>query len=56
MSLRRDPDRQLVSAEGIEQYFELVATQTDRVRLLDLGLTTDGLPGMIAVVSPGCRV
>jgi len=44
-------DRQLVSAEGIEQYFELVASQSDRVRVVDLGSSTEGHRTLAAIVS-----
>src|SRR5262245_41821803 len=44
-------DRQLVSAEGIEQYFEVVAAQSDRVRIIDLGSSTEGHRTLAAVVS-----
>jgi|KBSSwiStaDraftv2_1062776.scaffolds.fasta_scaffold12897_2 hypothetical protein len=48
---RMGTDRQLASAEGIEQYFELLATQSDRVRLVDVGLTTEGHRTIAAIVS-----
>ena len=48
---RMGTDRQLVSAEGIEQYFELVASQSDRVRLVDVGLSTEGHRTIAAIVS-----
>src|SRR5215510_4980597 len=48
---RMGADRQLVSAEGIEQYFELVASQSDRVRIIDLGSSTEGHRTIAAVVS-----
>lgn len=48
---RMGADRQLVSAEGIEQYFALIAAQSDRVRLVDLGLTTEGHRTIAAIVS-----
>jgi len=44
-------DRQLASAEAIEQYFGLVASQSDRVRILDLGSSTEGHRTIAAVVS-----
>ena len=44
-------DRQLASAEAIEQYFELVAAQSDRVKLIELGLTTGGHRTIAAVIS-----
>ncbi|HEY7169295.1 MAG TPA: M14 family metallopeptidase [Vicinamibacterales bacterium] len=48
---RMGADRQLASAESIEKYFELAAAQSDRVRLLDLGATTEGHRTIAAVVS-----
>jgi hypothetical protein len=44
-------DRQLVSAEGIEQYFALVASQSDRVKILDIGATTEGHRTIGAIIS-----
>src|SRR5262245_46571904 len=48
---RMGADRQIVSADGIEQYFELVASQSDRVRTIDLGKTTEGHRTIAAVIS-----
>src|SRR5262245_4777222 len=48
---RMGADRQLASAEGIEQYFQLVASQSDRVRILDLGSSTEGHRTIAAVIS-----
>jgi hypothetical protein len=48
---RMGADRLLVSAEGIEQYFELVASQSDRVRVVDLGSSTEGHRTLAAIVS-----
>src|SRR5215475_12357536 len=48
---RMGADRQLASAEAIEQYFGLVASQSDRVRILDLGSSTEGHRTIAAVVS-----
>ena len=48
---RMGADRQLASADGIEQYFELVASQSDRVRILDLGPSTEGHRTIAAVIS-----
>jgi zinc carboxypeptidase len=44
-------DGQLATAEAIEKYFEAVATASDRVRLTDLGPTTDGHRTIAAFVS-----
>src|SRR5262245_53759850 len=48
---RMGADRQLVSADGIEQYFELIAAQSDRVRIVDIGATTEGHRTLAAIVS-----
>lgn len=48
---RLGADRRLASADAIEQYFALVGTRSDRVRLLDLGPTTDGRRMVAAAVS-----
>jgi hypothetical protein len=44
-------DGQLATAETIEKYFEAVAAASDRVRLTDLGPTTDGHRTVAAIVS-----
>src|SRR5437764_7285853 len=44
-------DRQLAPAEAIEKYFELAAAQSDRVRVVDLGATTEGHRTIAAIVS-----
>ena len=44
-------DRQIASADRIERYFEEVAGRSPRVRLLDLGATTDGHRTIAALVS-----
>jgi hypothetical protein len=48
---RLGTDRRLASAEAIEQYFTTVASHTDRVKLLDLGRTTEGHPMIAAAIS-----
>src|SRR5262245_64651956 len=48
---RMGADRQLASAEAIERYFELAAAQSDRVKLVDLGPTTEGHRTLAAIVS-----
>jgi len=44
-------DGQLATAEAIEKYFEAVAAASDRVRLTDLGPTTEGRRTLAAIVS-----
>ena len=44
-------DRQLASADAIERYFEIVAAQSDRVRIVDIGATTEGHRTIAAIVS-----
>jgi len=44
-------DGRLASADGIEQYFELVASRSDRVRLIQLGPTTEGHRTVAAIVT-----
>jgi hypothetical protein len=41
----------LATADQIEQYFELVARQSDRVRVVDLGMTTGGHRTVAAIIS-----
>jgi hypothetical protein len=48
---RPGTDRRLATADAIEQYFTLVASQSDRVKLLDLGLSTEGHRTLAAVIS-----
>jgi hypothetical protein len=48
---RMGTDRQLASADQIEQYFERVASQSDRVRIVDIGATTDGHRTIAALIS-----
>ncbi len=48
---RMGSDGRLASAESIEKYFELVAAQTDRVRIVDIGPTTEGHRTIGAIVS-----
>jgi hypothetical protein len=48
---RMGTDRQLASAESIEAYFEAVASKSDRVRIVDLGPTTEGHRTIAAIVS-----
>src|SRR4051812_5048497 len=44
-------DRQLASAEAIQKYFEAAAAQSDRVKIVDLGATTEGHRTIAAIVS-----
>jgi hypothetical protein len=44
-------DGQLATAEAIEKYFEAVAAASDRVRLTDIGPSTDGHRTLAAIVS-----
>ena len=44
-------DSQLATAEAIEKYFEAVAAASDRVRLTDIGPSTDGHRTLAAIVS-----
>ena len=48
---RMGADGQLATAEAIEQYFELTASKSDRVRIVDLGPTTEGHRTLAAIVS-----
>src|SRR5689334_7894792 len=48
---RMGADGQLATAEAIEQYFELTASKSDRVKIVDLGQTTDGHRTIAAIVS-----
>jgi hypothetical protein len=44
-------DRRLANADDIDAYFELVASRSDRVALVNLGATTDGHQTLAAIVS-----
>src|SRR5262249_40662365 len=44
-------DGRLASADAIERYFELVASRSDRVRIIDIGPTTEGHRTIAAIVS-----
>ena len=48
---RLGTDRRLASADAIERYFTLVAAESDRVTLIDLGATTEGHRTIAAVIS-----
>jgi hypothetical protein len=48
---RPGADRRLATADAIERYFALVASQSDRVKLLDLGKSTEGHNTIAAAIS-----
>ena len=48
---RMGADGRLAPAADIEKYFELVAERSDRVKILDLGPTTEGHRTIAAIVS-----
>ena len=48
---RMGADGELATAEQIEAYFQLVASESDRVRIVDLGPTTEGHQTIAAIVS-----
>ena len=48
---RLGSDGKLASADDIDTYFQAVAAASDRVRLADIGLTTDGHRTIAAIVS-----
>jgi len=48
---RMGADGRLAPAANIEKYFELVAERSDRVKIADLGPTTDGHRTIAAIVS-----
>jgi len=48
---RMGADGQLATAEAIEQYFELAAAKTDRVKIVDIGSTTEGHRTIAAIVT-----
>src|SRR5205085_6832198 len=48
---RMGSDGQLATAEAIEQYFELAAAKTDRVKIVDIGPTTEGHRTIAAIVT-----
>jgi hypothetical protein len=48
---RMGADGRLASADAIERYFALVASQTDRAKIVNLGTTTEGHPTIAAIVS-----
>jgi len=51
---RPGSDGRLASADDIEKYFQAVAAASDRVKLVDLGTTTEGHRTIAAIVSsPG---
>jgi hypothetical protein len=48
---RMGADRQLADADAIERYFERVAGASNRVRIVDIGATTQGRRTIAAIVS-----
>jgi hypothetical protein len=48
---RMGSDSQVATADGIEEYFGLVAARSDRVELVDIGPTTDGHRTIAAIIS-----
>jgi hypothetical protein len=48
---RMGADGRLATAENIEKYFEEVASQSDRVKIVDLGATTEGHRTIAALIS-----
>ena len=44
-------DGHLADAAAIERYFELVAERSDRVRIIDIGRTTEGHRTVAAIIS-----
>ena len=48
---RMGADRPARAADAIEQYFELVAARSDRVRIVDIGPTTEGHRTIAAIIS-----
>ena len=51
---RMGADRQLADADAIERYFERVDAASDRVRLVDIGPTTQGRRTVAAIQQAGC--
>jgi hypothetical protein len=48
---RMGADRQLASETAIDAYFRLVAASSDRVRIADIGTTTENNPTIAAIIS-----
>src|SRR6185295_20358212 len=48
---RMGADGRLATADGIEKYFEAVASQSDRVKIVDIGTTTEGHRTIAAIIS-----
>jgi hypothetical protein len=51
LGFRMGATGRLATADGIENYFETVASQSNRVRVVDLGVTTEGHRTIAAIVS-----
>jgi zinc carboxypeptidase len=48
---RMGTDRRLATAGDIETYFDAVASQSDRVKIVDIGATTEGHRTIAAIIS-----
>jgi Zinc carboxypeptidase len=48
---RMGADGRLATADDIEKYFDAVASQSDRVKIVDIGTTTEGHRTIAAIVS-----
>jgi hypothetical protein len=53
---RMGADGRLATAESIERYFELVAGQSDRVKIVDIGATTEQHRTIAAIVSAPANI
>jgi hypothetical protein len=53
---RPGSDGRLVSADALDRYFEAVAAASDRVKLVDLGSTTEGHRTVAAIVSSAANI
>jgi hypothetical protein len=53
---RMGADGRLASIDAIERYFEAVAAASDRVKIADLGPTTDGHRTIAAIVSAAANI
>ncbi len=48
---RMGADRQLAPLDAVEKYFALIGSQSDRVKITDLGATTEGHRTVAAIIS-----
>jgi len=53
---RMGTDGRLASADAIERYFEAVAARSDRVKLVDVGQTTERHPTIAAIISAPANI